>query len=221
MSYFGRRVIRAEQAYFDNAVREMFGYFAVQIGMPQVNLLRRCPINCCARIGLSSRCDVRAAPSSLPFREDSVDLAVISHVLEFTGDPHGVLREVARVLRPEGRIALSMFNPHSLLGLKCLTDMTGEFPYNAGLISLAKIKDWLRLLDFVLEGGKFSVYMPPGTRRRSRKLYRWMEYAGDRWWPLGGSVFFLIARKRVAGMNMITPRWAGKPKRHNRLAVAS
>jgi len=36
------------------------------------------------------------------------------HTLEFTNDPHQVLREVDRVLIPEGHVVILAFNPWSL-----------------------------------------------------------------------------------------------------------
>jgi ubiquinone/menaquinone biosynthesis C-methylase UbiE len=43
---------------------------------------------------------------------------VLPHTLEFSADPHHVLREVERVLVPEGRVVISGFNPASLWGLR-------------------------------------------------------------------------------------------------------
>ncbi len=31
------------------------------------------------------------------------------------------------------------------------------------------------------------------------------EAAGDRWWPIGGGVYYLRATKKVLGMRVITP----------------
>ena len=54
----------------------------------------------------------------LPFASQSIDLVALPHVLEFTDDPHEVLREVARVLMPEGRLIITGFNPLSLWGMR-------------------------------------------------------------------------------------------------------
>lgn len=45
---------------------------------------------------------------SLPFKEGSLDGAVLSEVLEHLVDPGGVLSEVHRVLRPGGRLVVSV-----------------------------------------------------------------------------------------------------------------
>jgi ubiquinone/menaquinone biosynthesis C-methylase UbiE len=57
-----------------------------------------------ARAGLS-HCSVRLADMyRLPLAEASFDLAVMQMVLHYAEDPPGVLAEVARVLRPGGRL---------------------------------------------------------------------------------------------------------------------
>jgi len=47
----------------------------------------------------------------LPFAEQSLDLVVMPHTLEFSRDPHSCLREVERVLVPDGRGVICGFNP--------------------------------------------------------------------------------------------------------------
>lgn len=42
----------------------------------------------------------------------SMDVAVLHHVLHFLDDPGGAIAEVARVLRPEGRLLIVDFAPH-------------------------------------------------------------------------------------------------------------
>ena len=54
--------------------------------------------------------------TELPFASHSLDLVVLPHVLEFSTDPHQVLREVERVLIPEGQVIICGFNPTSLWG---------------------------------------------------------------------------------------------------------
>ena len=45
---------------------------------------------------------VRAAPDFLPIESNSIDLVLLPHILEFSANPHQILREVHRVLVPEG-----------------------------------------------------------------------------------------------------------------------
>jgi hypothetical protein len=34
-----------------------------------------------------------------------------------------------------------------------------------------------------------------------------MDWAGNRWWPILGAVYFLVAVKRVRGMTLLSPAW--------------
>ena len=54
----------------------------------------------------------------LPFESQSVDLIVMPHTLEFTSDPHRLLREAERVLMPEGQLVITGFNSLSLRGMR-------------------------------------------------------------------------------------------------------
>jgi SAM-dependent methyltransferase len=56
--------------------------------------------------------------SALPFEENSLDLVVLPHSLELNLDPHTTLREVERVLVPEGKVVICCLNPASLWGLR-------------------------------------------------------------------------------------------------------
>ncbi|MCQ4062135.1 class I SAM-dependent methyltransferase, partial [Klebsiella pneumoniae] len=62
--------------------------------------------------------DCFAEFEELPFESQSLDMIVLPHVLEFSEDPHQLLREVERVLMPEGRVVITGFNPMSLWGLR-------------------------------------------------------------------------------------------------------
>ncbi|MBC8119585.1 MAG: class I SAM-dependent methyltransferase, partial [Burkholderiaceae bacterium] len=149
----------------------------------------------------------------LPFATHSIDLVVMPHILEFTDDPHQVLREVERVLVPEGHVVITGFNPASLWGVRQYLTRLGATPYlprEGRFLSLPRIKDWLKLLSFDVERGRFGCYAP--SVRQEQWLARWqfMEKAGDRWWPFLGAIYLLTAVKRVRGMRLIGAVWKGK-----------
>lgn len=226
----GRYMIEWEQAQLDASVADIFGYHALQLGLPEIDALRenRMPLRLCAAdrlpaSGLRSDGHCRVAVISryeeLPFATQSIDLVVMPHVLEFAEEPHQVLREVDRVLVPEGQIVLAGFNPASLWGLRQKLSRIGVAPFlprQRQFISLRRLKDWLKLLSFEVSRGRFGCYAPWARSERWLGRWRFMEKAGDRWWPVLGSVYLVTAIKRVRGMRLVGPAW----KRNNALRPA-
>ena len=70
-----------------------------------------------------------------------------------------------------------------------------------------RLRDWLRLLSFEVEGGSFGCYRPAFSSDKWLQRLQWMDRAGDRWWPIFGAVYFLVAVKRVRGMRLLGPVW--------------
>jgi len=150
-------------------------------------------------------------PEMLPFDTRSVDLALLPHTLEFCVDPHQVLREVERVLTPEGCVVILGFNPFSLWGLRrLLAGRSGRAPWCGRFIQLARIKDWLKLLDLELTRGSMLYYRPPLHNEALMDRLYFLDTIGDRWWPMAAAVYLLVARKRVAGMIPLRPAWRAR-----------
>ncbi|MBS1270811.1 MAG: hypothetical protein MAG794_01779 [Gammaproteobacteria bacterium] len=155
--------------------------------------------------------DLRCIPEQLPFDAKSISVMILPHVLEFSDNPHQILREVERVLVPEGHLIVLGFNPVSVWGLVSL--FRRHSPWNGRFSSLARIKDWLQLLNFELRAGKMVYHKPPVQSERIRRRLDFLEKFGDRWWPFGAAVYVLIARKREIGITPLHLRW----KRQSRL----
>ncbi|MGH8701649.1 MAG: class I SAM-dependent methyltransferase, partial [Burkholderiales bacterium] len=156
----------------------------------------------------------------LPIASNSADLVVLPHVLEFSENPHQILREVARVLLPEARVAIACFNPWSLWGFRRAFGSKRRYPWNGRFLNLPRLKDWCALLNLEISAGQMGCYVPPCTTEKWLGRCAFMEAAGDRWWPIAGSVFFLQAVKRVRGMRLITPRWSERLAPSKNLAPA-
>ncbi|MFN9480096.1 MAG: class I SAM-dependent methyltransferase [Betaproteobacteria bacterium] len=212
----GRYVLAWEQQQLNAVVADIFGYHALQLGLPEIDALResRMKLRFCAADRLldpaqrngHAQVAVINRYEELPFASGSIDLVVMPHVLEFADEPHQVLREVERVLVPEGQVVITGFNPASLWGLRQLGTRLGAaafLPRDGQFIALPRIKDWLKLLSFETHRGRFGCYVP--WTRSEKWLARWsfMEKAGDRWWPVLGSVYLVTAVKRVRGMRLV------------------
>jgi len=205
----GLYLIQHEQAYFDREVADIFGFNALQLGLPERDLLRNNRMPLRLRAGRENALKLRADPVFLPIATQSIDLVLLPHILEFNAQPHQILREVERILMPEGQLIISGFNPFSLWGMaRHLPGFREALPGQRKFISLLRIKDWLALLGFEVIAGRMCCYVPPIQREALLQRFRFMEAAGDRWWALAGGVYFLRARKRVQGMRLITPTWS-------------
>ena len=208
-----------ERAQVDSAVEDIFGFNAVQIGHAGIDFLRMNRMPFRFRVGLDAGHDVCADPRQLPLASQSMDLVCLPHVLEFSQDPHQILREAERVLMPEGQIVIAGFNPVSLWGLKRrLSGKLDEYPWCGDFIGLLRLRDWLKLLGFELNGGRFGCYAPPFSQAMWLRRFAFMEKAGDRWWPICGGIYVVRAVKRVRGMRFVAPQWKNGRVRAKALA---
>jgi len=218
----GAYLLAQERAYLDDVTPDIFGFHALQLGLPGYDLLRENRITHRMRLDVGGDVSVRARVNELPLATQSIDLALLPHVLEFAPDPHAILREVDRVMMPEGRIVILGFNPWSLWGLRsAIGPGRGEAPWNGSFVSLLRVKDWLSLLGFEVSAGRLVCYVPPVRGERWLRRFAFMEPAGDRWWAVGGAVYMLQAIKRVRGMRLITPAWHEAMAREKRIALAA
>ncbi len=219
-SDLGSYLLAREQAYFDQTVVDIFGFRALQIGLPDCPFLAQSRITSRWTLDYDPPANVIADPHGLPFAENEFDLIIIPHALEFTEDPHLMLREAYRVIRPEGQIVIAGFNPFSLYGAKRYFGRGLTPPWNGNFIALYRLKDWLTLLGFDVVGGRLDGYAPPFRNRKWLERCRFFESVGDRWWPIGGGVYFLRATKHVNGMRLLTPAFQRRERRKKALTPA-
>ncbi|MCB5189741.1 class I SAM-dependent methyltransferase [Methylobacillus arboreus] len=209
-SPLGQYLKEQEQALFDEAVHDIFGFNAMQFGMLAMPLLRHC------RIPYQFGADVagglmQCESHQLPLQAGSLDLLLLPHTLDFSEHPHQTLREAARVLVPEGHIIMTGFNPVSPWGIRRLASNNDDYPWDANFLSLMRVKDWLALLDFEVIEARMACHMPPFRNSSGHGRLGSVERLGARLWPLMGGVYFVLAKKRVIGMRLIKPVW-GKSK---------
>ena len=249
----GRYVLQWEQAQLDTAVVDVFGFHALQVGLPELDALHanRMPHRwlasavaatasvASAEVGGAAAAggaasspgeplappgaDVALPPrtavallcdfDALPFDSASLDLVVLPHSLELARDPHLALREVERVLMPEGRVVIVGFNPASLWGMRqrlgrwwariAPNPRRPFLPKGGEFMRFRRLRDWLRLLSFEVETGHFGCYRPPVRSRKWLARFGWIEPVGQRWWPVFGAVYLVVAVKRVRGMRLV------------------
>ena len=255
----GQVLLEWEQRHLDSAVADLFGFHALQLGLPQVDALRanRMPHRWLAvesagddevptaettaaviaapdaeptvaapRVHVVSPPSLRCHFDALPFAAGTLDLVVLPHALELARDPHLALREVERVLVPEGRAIIVGFNPASLWGLRqrvgrlrrrLVPRSSSELflPHAGEFVGYRRLRDWLRLLSFEVEAGRFGCYVPPVRTSRWLARFAWMDRAGEHWWPVLGALYYIVAVKRVRA-DQSRPRRLGRGRHRAR-----
>jgi len=218
-SPLGRYVVSREQAIYDRVLPDLFGFYALQMGGASMPLLATSRVTHKFTLAWDTNASLLAEADQLPFAENQFDVIVLPHTLEFQALPHEVLREAFRILRPEGRLLMTGFNPYSLYGIKRYFGRERSGPWAGEFISLSRAKDWLTLLGFDIVDGQLDCYNVPAKSEATLQRLDKLEYAGEHWWPFAGGVYFLHAVKRVAGVRLLKPNWARAPRR-KRVAVA-
>jgi SAM-dependent methyltransferase len=180
----GRNLLREEVRQVRRALDSIFGDQLVQVGgWGDAALFRRLARTRRAAVftgGAMPGSDAVSAPDALAIAADSIDAVLLPHTLELADDPHAVLREVERILRPDGNLVVLGFNPWGWWGLRH-TVSRQEFPPGAQrMISDGRLCDWLRLLEFKVHHSAFYYFVPPflrGTAPRHSRLSRHDETA--------------------------------------------
>ena len=237
----GQYLLDWERAQFEEAVSDVFGFHALQLGVPEIDGLHgnrmphrwlsvdtpapmprpEGPAPTMPGRSAQRRVTLVSDYANLPFPANSLDLVILPHALEIGVDPHACLREVERVLVPEGRVVISGLNPVSLWGLsqrrakayRRIGFGSPFLPEQGEFIGYWRLRDWLRLLSFEVETSRFGCYRPSVRSQAWLDRFAWMDTIGPRWWPIFGAVYFVVAVKRVRGMRLMGTPWKAAPNR--------
>jgi len=207
---------------------EIFGYYAIEMGLisEQHSLLQHSRITTGFTLldnkdkyrvqsQFSQKADfpstLIATTEQLPIATDSVDLVIASHILESSSDPHQVLREIDRVLVPEGHCILIGFNPFSIsqfipkVGQFIKTRLNHHNTYK--IQSATRVRDWFSLLGFEVVDMHYLGVRPAIENKRIFDALGWMERLGDYAGPVLGKMYVIHAKKQVVAMRPDKKVW--------------
>lgn len=218
----GRYLLELLEAELAARLDTAFGYHLAQVGATRCHpLYASSPVR--HRIYIAPRSGelvgLVAEADGLPLATDSVDVLIAHHSLEFSANPHQALREMHRVLTPQGHLFVIGFNPWSLQGLNlALRARSGSRLWRARRgLSTWRLTDWLNLLGLEHEDTTQCYAVPPLGGRRLREMIgrcnRWCNRHGL---PAGG-VYIVHAMKQVPGH--IRPAQRGRRARLIDIAV--
>ena len=214
-SSLGSALLELEQRVLADALADVFGFELLQLGHWGAGA------DLCAAARTQHRCilapdaagpgAIRAQFSALPIATASVEAVLLPHTLEYAAHPHGVLREVERVLTGEGHVLACGFNPFGPWGVRHLVSRGRFPPPTERLISEGRLRDWLVLLGFEVVDARRYLFVPPWRQRLSARSRAWLESSGPRFaTPLAGA-YLVKACKRVRALTPIRPAWQRAP----------
>jgi len=215
-SPLGQLVACKEQEFIDDELRDLFGYHLLQLSVAQqLDLTQASRIS--HRFALYPQVTKQplvtglADYNQLPLPPNSIDLVLLHHVLDYSQQPHHVLREASRVLISQGHLIVIGFNPWSLFGLwRWLVRFFSRAPqWRHQSLRLGRVLDWLAVLDFEPVAVKHGFYCPPCHGPNITRYLQWMERWGKKLNLPGGGFYVIVARKDSSVMTPIKPQWQG------------
>lgn len=213
-SPLGQRLIRSQRAVLDQLLPGCFGYHLLQLSIQQAPLFEESPIQQKIAMGLAleDESPFVGQATNLPFENDSMDVVLLHHLLDFYDSPHDMLREIARVSIPMGHLVIVGFNPLSLWGAyKPIGKVQGRAPWIGHFVRPGRLMDWLNLLNFKIDRVHYTTFGLPIDRAAFRPRVPDYSRGLSRKSSLPiGAVYVIVARKQVGAIRPIRPAWNPK-----------
>ncbi|MFT7244334.1 MAG: SAM-dependent methyltransferase [Candidatus Azotimanducaceae bacterium] len=220
----GQLVLANEERVLEQLLPGFFGYHLLQLSPQETPLFSSSVIHHKLKLTASSNDaqatgDCMAAEATeLPFAEDSLDVVLLHHMLEFHREPLKLLREVSRVALPMGQLVIVGFNPMSLWGAcQPIGRLRVKMPWTGNFIPPGKLMDWLNVLNFTIDRAQYCLYGWPTLKSTSKLPDFSHGLSRNANLPFGG-IYIIVARKQVGSMIKVRPVWQ-RTRAFGRLSV--
>lgn len=135
---------------------------------------------------------VMADEEHLPLADNSVDKVLAVHCLETAERVRPLLREIWRVLSPQGRVMLLVPNRRSIWARSDKTPFGHGRPY-----SRTQLEQLLENAMFTTVSWNYALHAPPIEREFVLRSITSIERLGARIWPGIGGVIMVEGRKEL------------------------
>lgn len=213
----GKHLLATERLLLEPMLNRRFGYHLLQLGCSEKLLHDLSPMghkfSFCAHPGIPTVHTAIAQSEEIPLPNESVDMVLMHHTLDYCSNQHQSLREISRVLIAGGHVVIVGFNPYSGWGLRHRLHWNSQqpSPWNAALLSTHRISDWLKLLDFQIDQIRYGAYTLPINSEKIIRYSSWMDpLAGRLNWPTGG-IYVIKAHKQVIALTPVQRHWRRLP----------
>lgn len=189
-------------------IMQMFGYHALFYG-PLGKALCRQELSIKHQIVIGQtgkELSLKCKYEELPIASDTIDLALLPLTLQESQNPHQILREVERVLIPEGNVVVIGRNPFGRDGLThTFKNWKNKDQNPLKDISRRRIIDWFGLLGFDIES-KINLSVT-NDKLQNSKSYPWVKKLGQKFCDLFCGYYIIIGKKKVSTLTPIRPSW--------------
>lgn len=216
----GQALLSSETAVIDRHLPSLAGcnllQLSVQKGQP---LSQAACVGQYIQLGFAPNLDAEQVDSlwadyqSFPIATDCIDIALLHHVLEFSADPHQLLRETDRTLTAGGHMMLVGFNPISAWPIyQRYAQWTKGLPMGNAAIRQSRLTDWLSVLNYDIVHQQSYFYRPPINNQPILERLKGIEHIGECCRLPFGLFYVVIAKKRTYPVNFIGQFWMGRIK---------
>lgn len=210
----GTALLAEESESVEKALHCLFGYHLLQMSVsPRLDLGQSSRIShrfCLNPVAAENpTLSALADFTDLPLPEESIDVVLLHHALDYSQSPHQLLREAARVLIPRGHLVILGFNPWSVFGTcRWFARFFSRKPrWRHQALRLGRIIDWLTLLDFEAIDIQQGFYRLPLQHPGAIKHLHWLERWGKRLRLPWGGYYMIVARKDRIALTPLKPAW--------------
>ena len=215
-SVAGQQLLNEENRILIKGIESLFGYHMLMMGpLDYQQALSASPIN--HRVVINdlaieeSAIQLLGSQYDLPLQRDSIDVAILPHLLEYSTHPHQILREVERVMVPDGHLIILGFNPVSCYGFcRAVFGFLNRMPWKGHYYHPVRIRDWMQLLGFRICRIEYAGFVPPVPNETLLGKLAFMERASSSFIAPLGSIYMIVARNQAVSTNIIKTPWKRK-----------
>jgi SAM-dependent methyltransferase len=145
----------------------------------------------------------------LPFEDNSHDVIVIIHALDYTENPYELVREIDRIATDDAKVSLIGFNKFSLWGLVKPLMNKEVSPWFLNFHSLYNIREWFKVLGYDSSYRDTSAFIPIVPKSISKYISKISILQKIFASNLGG-LYFLVFDKKMIPLTPIKLKFTEK-----------
>lgn len=196
------RIRQYIQAQLDLVLPSVYGYCLVSLGhMADEFTFEKASVVNVVRLNAEYDNSAYCECTSLPLSNDDIDAIFLPFQLELCKEPHSLLREAYRALRPGGKLIITTFNPISVWGFRRLFRRFDKNPlWNLPSFRHGRVLEWLSVLDYTVTVS--HRLFNPAKLALGKRL---MNYSDSAQYSSFGVVNVVVAEKRAVPLTPSKP----------------